>query len=120
MARVQVTSRSVRGLELVSRQRGCHVPSCRGQLLRTALDWNFSGLTLLADSLLALRASFVNRKWLIALLGRALLFAAAAVSAFGTLPRRQFASGTLPLAAHTGTISGTAIFAPFACLTAVA
>jgi len=38
----------------------------------------------------------------------------AAATAFGTLRRRQLASGSLPLASHTAMIGGTAPFALFA------
>lgn len=69
-------------------------------------------MTLLANALLALRAGLVNHhQWLIVLLGAILLLGAAAVTAFGTLRRGQLASGMLTLAAHSGMIGGTALFA---------
>jgi len=48
------------------------------------------------------------------------MLAAATVTAFGTLRGRQLASGSLPQAARAEMIGGTALFALFACLTAVA
>jgi len=74
----------------------------------------------LADTLLSLRAGFASYQWLIALPGAALMLAAATVTAFGTLRGRQLASGSLPQAARAEMIGGTALFALFACLTAVA
>lgn len=87
---------------------------------RTALAWNRTGLSFVANALLALRAGNVNERWWVTGLGIMLLFGAAASLGLGLMRRAQLGRGTGPAAPPTWMLGATVLAAFVACVTAIA
>ncbi len=90
------------------------------QAERTALSWNRTGLAMLANALLALRAGWVSRDTPITILAFALLIAAGAAVLYGAWRRRHLLNGRGAIAPPAIAIAAAAFVTLVACATGIA
>ena len=90
------------------------------QAERTALAWNRTGLVMLANALLALRAGWASRETPITVLAFVLLVAAGAAILYGAWRRRHLLNGRGMIAPSAISIATAAIITLVACATGIA
>ncbi len=90
------------------------------QAERTALAWNRTGLAVLVNALLALRAGWSSKEVPITALALVLLLAAGAAVFYGGWRRRHLVSGGTPVAPSALVIAATALVVLLACVTGLA
>lgn len=89
------------------------------QAERTALSWNRTGLAMLANALLALRAGWTSQDTPITVLAFALLAAAGAAVLYGAWRRRHLLNGRGTTAVSATAIATAAIVTLIACATGI-
>ena len=90
-------------------------PGLQGE--RTALAWNRTGLAMLANALLSLRAGWSSGQTTLSGLSIALLAASAATIAYGAWRRRELLGGAASIAPPAVAIGCAAVMALGACAT---
>ncbi|WP_159910954.1 DUF202 domain-containing protein [Pantoea sp. 18069] len=90
------------------------------QAERTALAWSRTGLAMLVNALLALRAGWTGREAPITALGLVLLLASGAIIFYGAWRRRQLLSGQAALAPSAHAVMAVAVVTLLACAVAIA
>jgi uncharacterized membrane protein YidH (DUF202 family) len=90
------------------------------QAERTALAWNRTGLAVLANALLVLRAGTESRQASLVVMASVLLFAAGAAVFYGAWRRRHLLSGQGTIAPRSMAIVTTAVVVWVACAAGIA
>ena len=90
------------------------------QAERTALSWSRTGLSVLANALLALRSGWTNQDVVITIFAFVLLIASGAAVLYGAYRRRHLLSGSGPSAPSAIAITAAAVITLVTCLVGTA
>jgi uncharacterized membrane protein YidH (DUF202 family) len=87
---------------------------------RTSLAWNRTGLAVVVNALLVLRAGWANGRFVLVVVGAALLVAAASTIFYGAWRQRHLSTGLGMTAPPALAIAAAAVITLVACATGIA